>query len=95
MGTNWTSLHHKTSAYISQYDKQIPEMTVRETLDFSSRCQGIGSRAEIMTQLTKRKKEAKIVPDLDTYMKAIAVEGQKTTLQTDYIFKNSWTRCLC
>ena len=35
----------KTSAYISQYDLHIPEMTVRETLDFSARCQGIGSRA--------------------------------------------------
>ncbi|KZV47395.1 pleiotropic drug resistance protein 3-like [Dorcoceras hygrometricum] len=79
----------KTSAYISQYDQHIPEMTVRETLDFSSRCQGIGSRAEIMTQLTKREKEAKIVPDpdIDTYMKAISVEGQKATLQTDYILK--------
>lgn len=35
----------KTSVYISQNDLHIPEMTVRETLDFSSRCQGIGSRA--------------------------------------------------
>ena len=35
----------KTSAYISQYDIHIPEMTVRETLDFSARCQGVGSRA--------------------------------------------------
>lgn len=34
----------KTSAYISQYDLHIPEMTVRETLDFSARCQGIGRR---------------------------------------------------
>ncbi|KAK3441446.1 hypothetical protein EUGRSUZ_B01812 [Eucalyptus grandis] len=34
----------KTSAYISQYDLHIPEMTVRETLDFSARCQGVGSR---------------------------------------------------
>ncbi|XP_034695227.1 ABC transporter G family member 41-like [Vitis riparia] len=34
-----------TSAYISQYDLHIPEMSVRETLDFSARCQGIGSRA--------------------------------------------------
>ncbi|XP_051146776.1 pleiotropic drug resistance protein 3-like [Andrographis paniculata] len=79
----------KTSAYISQYDLHIPEMTVRETLDFSSRCQGIGSRAEIMTEVTRREKDAKIVPDpdIDTYMKAISVEGQKTTLQTDYILK--------
>ncbi|KAH7513560.1 hypothetical protein FEM48_Zijuj12G0213100 [Ziziphus jujuba var. spinosa] len=34
----------KTSAYISQYDMHIAEMTVRETIDFSARCQGVGSR---------------------------------------------------
>lgn len=34
-----------TSAYISQYDLHIPEISVRETIDFSARCQGIGSRA--------------------------------------------------
>ncbi|XP_020552704.1 pleiotropic drug resistance protein 3-like isoform X2 [Sesamum indicum] len=79
----------KTSAYISQYDQHIPEMTVREALDFSSRCQGIGSRAEILMELIRREKEAKIVPnpDVDAYMKAIALEGQRTTLQTDYILK--------
>lgn len=35
----------KTSAYVSQNDLHIPEMTVRETLDYSSRFQGVGSRA--------------------------------------------------
>jgi ABC-type multidrug transport system ATPase subunit len=35
----------KSSAYVSQYDLHIPEMTVRETIDFSARCQGAGSRA--------------------------------------------------
>lgn len=34
----------KTSAYISQHDLHIAEMTVRETIDFSARCQGVGSR---------------------------------------------------
>jgi len=34
----------KTSSYISQHDLHIPQMTVRETLDFSARCQGVGSR---------------------------------------------------
>ncbi|KAK4493468.1 hypothetical protein RD792_006030, partial [Penstemon davidsonii] len=79
----------KTSAYVSQYDLHIPEMTVWETLDFSSQCQGIGNRAEILAELIRREKDAKIVPesDVDTYMKAIAVEGQKKTLQTDYILK--------
>lgn len=35
----------KTSAYISQHDLHVPEMTVRETIEFSARCQGVGSRA--------------------------------------------------
>jgi ABC-type multidrug transport system ATPase subunit len=34
----------KTSAYISQYDLHIAELTVRETLDFSAQCQGVGSK---------------------------------------------------
>ena len=34
----------KTSAYISQNDVHVGEMTVKETLDFSARCQGVGSR---------------------------------------------------
>lgn len=34
----------RTSAYISQYDLHIGEMTVRETLAFSARCQGVGAR---------------------------------------------------
>ncbi|XP_029128674.1 pleiotropic drug resistance protein 1-like isoform X2 [Cajanus cajan] len=33
-----------TAAYISQHDVHIVEMTVRETLAFSARCQGVGSR---------------------------------------------------
>ncbi|XP_062143567.1 pleiotropic drug resistance protein 3-like isoform X2 [Alnus glutinosa] len=79
----------KTSAYISQYDLHIPEMTVRETIDFSARCQGVGNRADIMVEVSRREKEAGIVPDpdVDTYMKAISVEGQKGNLQTDYVLK--------
>ncbi|KAL3651415.1 drug-responsive transcription factor pdr3 [Castilleja foliolosa] len=79
----------KTSAYIEQYDLHVPEMTVRETLDFSSHCQGIGSRAETMAELIRKEREAKLVPDpdVDTYMKAISVEGQKTTMQTEYLLK--------
>ncbi|KAM7478542.1 hypothetical protein LguiA_026755 [Lonicera macranthoides] len=79
----------KTCAYISQNDLHIPEITVRETLDFSARCQGVGSRAEIMNEVNRREKEGGIFPDpdIDTYMKAISVEGQKTNLQTDYILK--------
>ncbi|XP_024966212.1 pleiotropic drug resistance protein 3-like [Cynara cardunculus var. scolymus] len=79
----------KTATYISQNDLHIPKMTVRETLDFSSRCQGTGSRAEIMVEVNRREKEGGIIPDpdVDTFMKAISIEGQKTTLQTNYILK--------
>jgi ABC-type multidrug transport system ATPase subunit len=34
----------KTAAYISQNDVHAGEMTVKETLDFSARCQGVGQR---------------------------------------------------
>ncbi|KAL6193546.1 hypothetical protein ACLB2K_034630 [Fragaria x ananassa] len=79
----------KTSAYVSQYDMHIPEITVRETLDFSAGCQGVGSRPEIMMEVSRREKQAGIVPDpdVDAYMKAISVNGLKSTLQTDYILK--------
>ncbi|XP_057870080.2 ABC transporter G family member 35 [Cryptomeria japonica] len=79
----------KTSAYISQYDLHIPEMTVRETFDFSARCQGVGSRHELLLELGKREKEAGILPeaDIDTYMKAVSIEGLAGNLQTDYILK--------
>lgn len=32
----------RTSAYVNQQDWHAAEMTVRETLDFSARCQGVG-----------------------------------------------------
>ncbi|KAL8171785.1 hypothetical protein V2J09_023589 [Rumex salicifolius] len=79
----------KNSVYVSQHDLHIPEITVRETLEFSARCQGVGSRAEIMIELCRREKQAGIIPDpdIDAYMKAISAEGLKSTLQTDYILK--------
>ncbi|KAF8053007.1 hypothetical protein N665_1477s0014 [Sinapis alba] len=79
----------KTSSYISQNDLHIPEMSVRETLDFSACCQGIGSRMEIMKEISRREKVREIVPDpdIDAYMKAISVIGLKNNMQTDYILK--------
>lgn len=34
----------RTSAYVSQQDWHVAEMTVRETLDFSAHCQGVGPK---------------------------------------------------
>ncbi|XWS27183.1 hypothetical protein CRYUN_Cryun26dG0093100 [Craigia yunnanensis] len=79
----------RTSAYISQYDLHIGEMTVRETLAFSARCQGVGPRYEMLAELSRREKEANIKPDpdIDIYMKAAALEGQEANVVTDYILK--------
>ncbi|GKV23290.1 hypothetical protein SLEP1_g33037 [Rubroshorea leprosula] len=79
----------KTSAYVSQYDLHISEMTVRETLDFSAHCQGIGSRTDTMKEISRREKQLGVIPDpdIDTYMKATSVKGSKGTLQTDYTLK--------
>ncbi|XP_010532489.1 PREDICTED: ABC transporter G family member 41-like isoform X2 [Tarenaya hassleriana] len=79
----------KTSSYISQNDLHIPELSVRETLDFSACCQGIGSRSEIMKEISRKEKLAGIVPDpdIDAYMKAVSAQGLVNNLQTDYILK--------
>ncbi|KAG6718028.1 hypothetical protein I3842_04G130500 [Carya illinoinensis] len=79
----------RTAAYVSQHDLHIAEMTVRETLAFSARCQGVGSRYEMLVELARREKEANIKPDpdIDIYMKAVATEGQEASVVTDYILK--------
>ncbi|KAF5193457.1 Pleiotropic drug resistance abc transporter [Thalictrum thalictroides] len=79
----------RTSAYISQNDLHIGEMTVREILAFSARCQGVGFRYEMLKELSRREVAANIKPDpnIDVYMKAAAMEGQKENVVTDYILK--------
>ncbi|KAF0898593.1 hypothetical protein E2562_008178 [Oryza meyeriana var. granulata] len=79
----------RTAAYISQHDLHIGEMTVRETLAFSARCQGVGTRYEMLTELARREKAANIKPDhdIDVYMKASAMGGQESSVVTDYILK--------
>ncbi|KAK8562189.1 hypothetical protein V6N12_049236 [Hibiscus sabdariffa] len=79
----------KTSAYISQNDVHVPEMTVKETLDFSARCQGVGTRYDLLSELVRREKHDGIYPDpeVDLFMKATAVEGAESSLATDYILK--------
>ncbi|KAL8091918.1 pleiotropic drug resistance protein 1-like [Apium graveolens] len=80
---------HRTAAYISQNDCHLGEMTVKETLAFSARCQGIGFRYEMLSELSRREKEANIKPDpdLDLFMKAAAIEGQEASVVADYVLK--------
>ncbi|GMI91871.1 pleiotropic drug resistance 12, ATP-binding cassette G40, PLEIOTROPIC DRUG RESISTANCE 12 [Hibiscus trionum] len=79
----------RTAAYISQHDLHLGEMTVRETLSFSARCQGVGTRYDMLAELSRREKQAHIKPDpdIDVFMKAISTEGQETNVITDYVLK--------
>ncbi|CAJ1898805.1 unnamed protein product [Sphenostylis stenocarpa] len=79
----------RTAAYVNQNDYHIAELTVRETLAFSARVQGIGTHYELLEELSRREKEANIKPDpdIDVYMKALATEGQKENLITDYVLR--------
>ena len=36
-------LAQRTAAYVEQEDQHMPELTVRETFNFSASCQGVGS----------------------------------------------------
>uniref|UniRef100_A0A0E0RAA5 ABC transporter domain-containing protein n=1 Tax=Oryza rufipogon TaxID=4529 RepID=A0A0E0RAA5_ORYRU len=73
----------------SQYDLHNAEMTVRETLDFSGRCLGIGARYDMLAELARRERNAGIKPDpeIDAFMKATAVQGHKTNITTDVTLK--------
>ncbi|XP_024525458.1 ABC transporter G family member 31 [Selaginella moellendorffii] len=79
----------RTASYISQDDNHIGELTVRETLDFAARCQGVGFTYDMLVELVRREKEAHIRPDpyIDAFMKACAVKGAKHSVRTNYIMK--------
>ncbi|KAI3695748.1 hypothetical protein L1987_78748 [Smallanthus sonchifolius] len=71
-------------AYISPSNLHTGEMTVRETLDFSGRCLGIGPRYKLLTDILKMEKEVgpKPDPDTDTFD-----ASKETNLITDYVLK--------
>ncbi|KAL5750509.1 hypothetical protein ACOSP7_025112 [Xanthoceras sorbifolium] len=72
----------RTSAYISQTDNHMAELTVRETLDFAARFQGSSEGfAGYMKDLTRFEKEKNIrpSPEIDTFM--------KHSISTDYVLK--------
>ncbi|KAF5770255.1 putative ABC-type sulfate transporter [Helianthus annuus] len=90
----------RTATYISQNDIHAREMTVKETLDFSAKCQGVGSRLEMLTELARREKEAGIIPEAEVglFMKATAIEGDESSLITYYTLRvnqsSSNARCV-
>ncbi|KAI5069896.1 hypothetical protein GOP47_0014239 [Adiantum capillus-veneris] len=79
----------RTSAYISQHDTHYGMMTVRETLDLGGQCQGVGSRHDMLVELSRREKAAGIKPDpdIDVFMKAVSIAGQEASMVTNYVIK--------
>ncbi|KAE8705821.1 Pleiotropic drug resistance protein 3 [Hibiscus syriacus] len=79
----------RTSAYVSQQDWHVAEMTVRETLEFAGRCQGVGFKYDMLLELARREKNAGIKPDedLDIFMKSLALGGKETSLVVENIMK--------
>lgn len=79
----------RTCAYISPNNLHTGEMTVRETLDFSGRCLGVGPRYKLLTEILKTEKEAvtKLDPNIDAFMNASTFSGRETNLITDYVLK--------
>ncbi|EIE25913.1 ATP-binding cassette transporter [Coccomyxa subellipsoidea C-169] len=80
---------HRTAAYLEQQDIHIPHLTVRETLNFSARCQGVGNQTAEMAELRKREKRAGVEVEwaVDTFMKACALAGKRESLVTDYVLR--------
>ncbi|CAI0473877.1 unnamed protein product [Linum tenue] len=82
----------RTAAYVGQHDQHIGEMTVRETLAFSARCQGSQFLSEVAKEVLKRESERNIKVDVDhnvdIFLKAMASEGgQKLDILTEYVTK--------
>ncbi|XP_074286370.1 ABC transporter G family member 32-like [Silene latifolia] len=79
----------RTSAYVSQRDWHMAEMTVRETIDFSGCCQGAGYKSDMISELLRREKNCRIQPDedLDILIKTLALGEQKTSLYAEFIMK--------
>lgn len=78
----------RSAAYVSQIDLHYGELTVRETLEFSARCQGAGSRGMVVDELEAKEAEAGIVPDplLDAFVKSM-VRGGKRSLITEVVLR--------
>ncbi|KAK9836331.1 hypothetical protein WJX81_006307 [Elliptochloris bilobata] len=75
----------RSAVYVTQEDQHMPELTVRETLDFSARCQGTGSHADEVEELQRREREVGVEVDdsAAAYMRATAVSGRRHSVATE------------
>lgn len=83
-----SSKHQNLHAYISQYDLHHAEMTVRETIDFSSKLLGTNSEFDILGDAIRTKKSGinTVDKDVTTFIKATGF-GEGRNLTTNYFIK--------
>ncbi|XP_071711021.1 ABC transporter G family member 29-like isoform X2 [Rutidosis leptorrhynchoides] len=64
-------------------------MTVKETLEFSARCQGVGKRLEMLEEIVRRETQAGISAesDVDAFMKGTTIEEDAGSLITYYTLR--------
>ncbi|PWA42502.1 plant PDR ABC transporter associated [Artemisia annua] len=72
----------RTCTYISPNNLHTGEMPVRETLNFSGRCLGVGPRYRLLSEILKKEKEAE-----NSFMNTTTLSGTETNLITDYVLK--------
>ncbi|XP_052166849.1 ABC transporter G family member 46 [Oryza glaberrima] len=79
----------RSAAYVSQHDLHMAELTVRETINFSAKCQGVGHHYDLFLELLRREEEENITPDPETdiYLKAATTGEEKAEIVTNHILK--------
>ncbi|XP_057534339.1 ABC transporter G family member 39-like isoform X3 [Amaranthus tricolor] len=79
----------RTCAYVSQNDLHYGEMTVRETLKFSTQCLGVGSRDNLLQELLKREKQLGFSPssEVDSFLERLATKDEEISLVIEYMLK--------
>ena len=62
---------------------------MRETLDFSRTCLGVGSGERTLREISRKEKEAGIVPDpeIEAFMRGTMTREERQTLLTAHILK--------
>ncbi|DBB15923.1 TPA: hypothetical protein ACH3X3_003297 [Trebouxia sp. C0006] len=78
-----------TASYVDQNDLHQPLLTVKETLDFAARVQGVGHKVEELKELHAKEKDLNVEPDLEVevFTKAAALSGKRESITTDLVIK--------
>ncbi|BAH94510.1 Os09g0332360 [Oryza sativa Japonica Group] len=86
VGLGWNT---PINPYVSQHDLHMAELTVRETINFSAKCQGVGHHYDLFLELLRREEEENITPDPETdiYLKAATTGEEKAEIVTNHILK--------